>query len=211
MGFEPTISALTGRRALLAAPRGRVGFFSFSSSGGNRTDSIPGSKPGWSANCLPSRAGAESMCPKWESNPHPLGFKPGRSAGWRTWAIPPGILRVVPDGIEPSLSGCKPEVVPLDHGTGLYSVDSPGIAPESPACGAGVFLLDDEPVVAPEAEAVGLEPTSGAWPPPVFKTGSSSGRMTSVIGSHQSSGGWNRTNGLLVQSQASLPTATAPE
>ena len=30
------------------------------------------------------------------------------------------------------------------------------------------------------AEAVGLEPTSGAWPPPVFKTGSSSGRMTSV-------------------------------
>ena len=30
------------------------------------------------------------------------------------------------------------------------------------------------------AEAVGLEPTSGSWPPPVFKTGSSSGRMTSV-------------------------------
>lgn len=29
------------------------------------------------------------------------------------------------------------------------------------------------------AEAVGLEPTSGAWPPPVFKTGSSSSRMTS--------------------------------
>ena len=27
---------------------------------------------------------------------------------------------------------------------------------------------------------MGLEPTSGAWPPPVFKTGSSSGRMTSV-------------------------------
>ena len=43
-------------------------------------------------------------------------------------------------------------------------------------------------------------------PPPVFKTGSSSGRMTSVT----SCGGWNRTNGLLVQRQASLPTATTP-
>ena len=30
------------------------------------------------------------------------------------------------------------------------------------------------------AEAVGLEPTSGKFPPPVFKTGSSSSRMTSV-------------------------------
>ena len=30
------------------------------------------------------------------------------------------------------------------------------------------------------AEAVGLEPTSGMFPPPVFKTGSSSSRMTSV-------------------------------
>ena len=34
--------------------------------------------------------------------------------------------------------------------------------------------------------------------------------MTSVI-ALQSSGGWNRTNVLLVQSQASLPAATAPE
>ena len=31
------------------------------------------------------------------------------------------------------------------------------------------------------AEAVGLEPTSGSQPPPVFKTGSSSGRMASVV------------------------------
>ena len=45
--------------------------------------------------------------------------------------------------------------------------------------------------------------------PPVFRTGSSSGRMTSVFKS--SSGGWNRTDGLLVQSQASLPTATTPD
>jgi hypothetical protein len=49
---------------------------------------------------------------------------------------------------------------------------------KGPVCRSGVFLLDHEPI---SAEAVGLEPTipmsSG---PPVFKTGSSSGRMTSV-------------------------------
>jgi hypothetical protein len=28
-------------------------------------------------------------CPGWESNPHSPGFKPGRSAGWRTWALAP--------------------------------------------------------------------------------------------------------------------------
>ncbi len=40
------------------------------------------------------------------------------------------------------------------------------------------LLLDDKP--ANKAEAVRLELTSGCAPPPVFKTGSSSGRMTSV-------------------------------
>src|SRR4051812_29997340 len=61
------------------------------------------------------------------------------------------------------------------------------------------------------AEAVGLEPTSGPRPPPVFKTGPSSGRVTSVRAFRQSSGGWNRTSGLRVQSAASLPPATAPD
>ena len=90
------------------------------------------------------------------------------------------------------------------------------------------------------AEAVGLEPTSGHDPPPVFKTGSSSGRMTSVFFttpdagrdktgcgqldcgeilpvakvlslSRPSCGGWNRTNDLLGQSQALLPAATTPQ
>jgi hypothetical protein len=46
-------------------------------------------------------------------------------------------------------------------------------------------------------------------PPPVFKTGPSSGRMASD--GLASSGGWNRTSGLRVQSAASLPAATAPE
>ena len=50
MGFEPTISCVTGRRALRCSTRTYV-----SSSGGSRTHSIPGSKPRWSANCLPSR------------------------------------------------------------------------------------------------------------------------------------------------------------
>src|SRR5207302_6333233 len=61
------------------------------------------------------------------------------------------------------------------------------------------------------AEAVGLEPTSGPRPPPVFKTGPSSGRMTSVRAFRQSSGGWTRTSGLRVQGAASLPSVTAPE
>lgn len=50
-------------------------------------------------------------------------------------------------------------------------MDSPGVAPESPACGAGVFLLDDEPdrIQAEaghgDAAVPGLELTSGTAPP----------------------------------------------
>ena len=123
------------------------------------------------------------------------------------------------------------ESLPLDHGTVLKWTHWES-HPDLQACGAGVFLLDHEPV---EAEAVGLEPTSRSARPTVFKTVSSSGRMTSVCscGSWNrtniktfrasrptvrrsrnccsSSGGRNRTYGLLIQSQASLPTATTPE
>ena len=35
--------------------------------------------------------------------------------------------------------------LPLDHGTALLQVESPGVAPGSPACGAGVVLLDHDP------------------------------------------------------------------
>ena len=57
-------------------------------SGGSRTLSISRSKREWSAHCLPSRKRPESRShyPGWESNPQAPGFKPGRSAGWRTWA-----------------------------------------------------------------------------------------------------------------------------
>jgi hypothetical protein len=49
-------------------------------SGGIRTLSISRSEREWSAGCLPSRY------PGWDSNPHAPGFKPDRSASWRTWA-----------------------------------------------------------------------------------------------------------------------------
>jgi hypothetical protein len=35
----------------------------------------------------------------------------------------------------------------------LFAVDPPGLAPGSPACDAGVFLLDHEPVWLPEVHA----------------------------------------------------------
>jgi hypothetical protein len=55
-------------------------------------------------------------------------------------------------------------------------------------------------------------------PPPVFKTGSSSGRMPSKPKRtvvlrlvSEGCGSRNRTYGLLIQSQVSLPTATTPQ
>ena len=70
--------------------------------------------------------------------------------------------------------GVGQESLPLDHGT-MYASSA--------------------------AEAVGLEPTTALAPPPVFKTGSSSGRMTSVL---SSCGSWNRTN--IKTFRASRPT-----
>ena len=188
-----------------------------SGSGGTRTHSIPGSKPRWSAGCLPSHSAQSGSRTRKRSGL-------GRAAlpRWRIWA------RVVPDGVEPSFPGCGPSVVavgPRDH---VFQVESPGVAPGSPACDAGVVLLDHAPqcllvaeavgleptsgmsaaacfpsrflnrsdgfhrdtarvAIRPtKAEAVGLEPTSGSSPPPVFRTGSSSGRMASS----SSCGGW---------------------
>ena len=85
---------------------------------------------------------------------------------------------MIPDGLEPSFPGCKPEVVaagPRDHD----------------------HLL--------KAEAVRLELTSEMHSPPVFKTGSSSSRMTSM-----NCGGRNRTCGPVVQSNGFLPSETTP-
>ena len=67
---------------------------------------------------------------------------------------------VVPDGIEPSFPGCGPSVVAIGPRDRVSQVESPGVAPGSPACDAGVILLDHDPMSF-AAEAVGLEPTSG--------------------------------------------------
>ena len=208
-GFEPAISCVTGRRALQAAPRGHD---RSSGSGGSRTHSIPGSKPRWSAGCLPSRSAQSGSRTRKRS-----GLSRAALPRWRIWA------EVVPDGVEPSFPGCRPGVVAVGPRDRVSQVESPGVAPGSPACGAGVVLLDHDPdferkpwgsnpqaaCLPPpafqagsstssdgfryrvtKAEAVRLELTSGCSPPPVFKTGSSSGRMASV----SSCGGWNRTN-----------------
>jgi hypothetical protein len=121
MGFEPTISSVTGWRALRAAPRGR--------------------------DC--------------------------------------GCDRIVPDGLEPSLPGCRPGVV--------------AAGPRDCIC-CFVVARRKPWDSNPQSRFIGT---------PVFETGPSSGRMTSVR--VLSCGGWNRTSGLLIQSQASLPAATAPQ
>ncbi len=90
------ISCVTGRRALLAAPRERC---IVNSPGGTRTRSIPGSKPRWSSGCLPGRAQDRS--------------RTCNRLGLSQAALPVGVhgLQVVPDGVEPSFPGCRPGVV----------------------------------------------------------------------------------------------------
>ncbi len=112
---------------------------------------------------------------------------------------------------------------PLDHGINR-KVDSSGIAP--PVFRfllTGLGLQDRCLPVGPrvrvtcrrQAEAVGLEPTSGLHPPPVFKTGSSSGRMTSVVKlreleSNRAPSPWLGPSGFRAQHR-SLPAATIPQ
>src|SRR3954447_6114139 len=62
-----------------------------------------------------------------------------------------------------------------------------------------------------EAEAVGLEPTSGSQAATCFQDRPLIRPDGFREGLNSSSGGWNRTSGLRVQSAASLPPATAPE
>ena len=109
------------------------------------------------------------VCPGQESNLQTRGFKPSRSA-----VGVPG--QVVPDGVEPSSPGCGPGVVPLDHGTRKWThrESHPNFRRARPVSSCS----RDKPVR--KAEAVRLELTSGSQPPPVFETGSSSSRMTSV-------------------------------
>ena len=87
-------------------------------------------------------------------------------------------IEMIPDGLEPSFSGCKPGVVaagPRDHDRLL------------------------------KAEAVRLELTSEMYSPPVFETGSSTSRMTSM-----NCGGRNRTHVTTVQSRLPVPAQAPP-
>ena len=127
-----------------------------SGSGGSRTHSIPGSKPRWSACFLPSRL--VDQYPEQESNLQTLADQrcasvpgPSRSAGWRIWACRQW-SRMESNHRFLDVTQVS---LPLDHGTAL-SVDPPGVAPESPVCGTGVFLLDDEPISLPEVHASDL-------------------------------------------------------
>ena len=99
--------------------------------------------------------------------------EPSRSAGWRIWACRQWSRMESNHRFLDVTQASSP----LDHGT-VFSVDSPGVAPGFPACGAGVFLLDHEPILS-ERKPWDSNPQV-AVRPPVFKTGSSSGRMTSV-------------------------------
>ena len=114
--------------------------------------------------------------PEQGSNLQSLGFRPSRS----TDGVPGRVvsIKVVPDGIEPSFPGCEPSVVAVGPRDCVAKVDPPGIAPGSPACDTGIFLLDDEPILLSGSR--GTRTHKRFHTPAVFKTVSSSGRMTSV-------------------------------
>ena len=138
----------------------------------------------------------EPWCPERESNPQTLGFRPSRCAMFaylgtsgpgRTRTADRHLVRVLPS--------------PLGYRTVFIPVESPGVAPESPACHAGVFLLDRDPMKRkpwdsnPQA-ASGRHLFSGQAPHPAGWLPSSS------------CGGWNRTN--IKTSRTSRPTVRRP-
>ena len=101
-GFEPAISCVTGRRALQAAPRGRI---------------VPVAKVGVepTASLVLSQGGLpvayRAVCPGGSRTRIHSGLSRAALPRLRTWA------EVVPDGVEPSFPGCGPASWPLDHGT----------------------------------------------------------------------------------------------
>ncbi len=179
VGFEPTASTLTGWRALRAAPRGRV---DPSGSGGIRTLSISRSGREWSAGCLPSQACFEPRrrdCPGWDSNPQAPGFKPGRSAGWRTrtghsdrsFASSGGWNRT--SGLRVQSAASLPAATAPDHRrfvgfdtSGHHQVRGGGFEPPSPGPRPGGLPLAD-----PRVRPARVEPAR-----PVRNAGASADR-----------------------------------
>jgi hypothetical protein len=138
------------------------------------------------------------QCPERESNPQTLGFKPSRSASLAYLGQSgPGRTRTV----DRHLVGVLPS--PLGYRTVLVSVESPGVAPESPACHAGVFLLDHDPRRKPwdSNPQAALHrhlfsrqaPHPAGWLPLLCTKGC---------------GGWNRTN--MKTFRTSRPTVRRP-
>ena len=83
-----------------------------------------------------------------------------------------------------------------------FPVDSPGIAPESPVCRTGVFLLDHEPENISDFGFSISDCTTARLR-----------RLKSEIQNPRSEircGGWNRTNALLGQSQALRTSSNCP-
>jgi hypothetical protein len=100
MGFEPTISCVTGRRALQAAPRGRRYFLAVAQVGFEPTASLVLSQGG-----LP--VAYRAACAQTRS-------RTSNRAGLSRAALPvgvPGHSLVVPDGVEPSFPVCRTGVV----------------------------------------------------------------------------------------------------
>ena len=121
--------------------------------------------------------------------------------------------QIVPDGIEPPLPGCRPGVVaagPRDQNQ-TAQMDSPRVAPGFPTCEAGVFLLDDEPDRAPKRKPRDSNSQSRSVGTPVFGTGSSSSRMTSVNQPLAVPGVGIEPTATCFRDRYRVPAATTPE
>ncbi len=75
--------------------------------------------------------------------------------------------------------GCGPGVFAARPRGCVSSVEAPGIASGSPACGAGVVRLDHTPMSF-KRKPWGSNPQAASLPPPAFQAGSSPVRMASV-------------------------------
>jgi hypothetical protein len=134
MGFEPTISCVTGRRALQAAPRGRIAL-SVAQVGVEPTASLVLSQGGlpvaYRADCVFSTQSRNRTC---------------KHTGLSRAALPVGIsgriYSVVPAGIE--FPGCEPSVVAVGRRDRkfvcmLNTTDCLWIIHDVPKANEGVF------------------------------------------------------------------------
>ena len=89
------------------------------------------------------------------------------------------VAEVVPDGIEPSFPGCEPSVVAVGPRDYVRKWTHPELHRDLWHATPASSCWTMSPSYG--AEAVRLELTNDFSSPPVFKTGSSSSRMTSVL------------------------------